>query len=702
GDSAALESAYRKIATENVSLREKVVQLGKDSHRAHHDAKDAAGEQGNAIEAVGTKIAGMVAAYATVGTAVRAVAGEVKALIELQKESAAAQAELANPRASLLQNLGADLKPEERAQVNATIERASQMGLGKLGDLTRAYGDLASATPDLTQEERQKTFMVAARFAPDAASLPSIASGLGDTANLTGSKDAEENLGVIAATAQKSRSTTTKAVAENIMPAAANIKKNFGDDSAEAIALAVAIQNATSDPEGAKSGTGAQQTAEQIHEFFLPKNIDSRTIAKLKREKSLGPWERSDPGITAALSDFFATDPAAQGAGGMARSTKDQVELLERNQALQDAFLARQRDQTLGKVNGQGGVSDTRSGIERLQSAPAMAEEFLKDYHGEQAPKEAVMTLIRDKNSKIAKFYEEMATEGIPQGAEAARQGRAAIENVRSDPMVKARQEELQAENTKQLMLIANEKGAAKARAREARADLLRTSGVTGFRNYLEGAEFDVDTGLRDVDAAKALRERITFRHDVLMDPGHIDSFGGRDLSLPGRRSTDEERRHAAILEGEQANLDQQIWEKAHPGMPHVDFYNLRKSMPTDTRFYGLQQAAGHQGARIDQALIDRAQSSPEELIGHSKEIRQLVVEVAAAEEAAYKRADRTHSEQDRADARELTHDRQTFQEMLTALKAIEQELNIGRREAAAQGRQQDARFQASKRHGRE
>lgn len=549
GDSSQLEAAYQKIARENVKLREQAKAAADEAHDGHGRAARAAHEQTSAITGVLTQLGSMVSVYGVIRGAVSAVNDQIKAQIDLQKQAAAAQSAMALPRANLLQNLGGNVSPAEVEEVKRTIDAAAQKGYGERGTLTTAYGELASATPLLNQKQRQETFMLSARYALQPELVGTIAAGIGDAASLTGSTDPLENLGLIAKTAQESRSTTPQAIAQFMIPAAANIKANYGDTAAESMSLVLALQDASKDAEAHFSSTFALQMAQQAQEFTSAGRVRDLTLQRLAKEKHVGPFERHDEAFTGRLKDYFKDT----GTGVDQMSVEDQIAYMEEHQEDQEYFIASEQKHYGSELK------STRERIEHLRANKELGQEFVKDLHGEAKPLGFGKQLILNSQSEVAQIYSKELAGGIPTGEEAKAEARRAIANMEVDPMIQARRADLAALNTADMLKESNTLGAEKARARDARKQILNATGVTGWQEYL--GEFDYEAAMYagDTKPAEALRARMAQRLKTLEDPGHMDSFGGYDPRLPGRPQTEQEAEWARILRGYLQSIDERI-----------------------------------------------------------------------------------------------------------------------------------------------
>lgn len=551
-DSRQLEDAYQRIARENVKLRESARQAADEAHHGHGQATQAAHQQAGAITGVLTQLGSMVSVYGTIKTAVMAVNDQIKAQIDLQKKAADAQSSMAMPRASLLQNLGGNVSPQEIAEVKQTIDLAAQKGYGQRDVLTTGYGELASATPTMTQKERQEAFMLAARYAPQPELAGVVASGIGDAMSLTGSRDPLENLGLIAATARESRSVTPQAVAQFMVPAAANIKANYGDSASESMALVLALQDASKDAEGRTSSTMAIEMATQAQEFTSAERVQDLTLKRLAAEKHVGPFGRHDEAFDDRLRVFLAK--SGQGSISLG-STEDQIAYMEEHRELQDKFIASEQ-----KRYGSD-LKSTHARIALLQQNKQLGEEFLKDLHGEARPLGFAKQLIRnDPGAEVSQIYEKEIAGGIPTGEAAKAEARRAIANMEADPAIQARRSELAMSNTTQMMLEARQQDAEKARSREQAAQMLEASGVVGAKKWLMEKQYDVELARGNLEPAKQLLAAVGRRIEVLEDPGHLDSFGGRDVKrAPGRPATEEEMEMARILRQFLEGLDARI-----------------------------------------------------------------------------------------------------------------------------------------------
>lgn len=509
-DPSKLLEGYDKILRKTENVLESTRQLARESRAASSGAakglEDQAAKSQNAIAGV----ARMALAYGSVREAVQLVNDEISRQIELQSKAGQAQRTLGNPRASLLQNLG-DIAPAELREVKRKIDAMAVAGLGERRILTSAFGELASATPTYTNPERAATLEAAARFAPQPDQLPAIAAGLGDVSGLTGSKDPFENLGVLAATAARSRGTQVSMVAEHIVPAAKNLL-SYGNTVPQALALPVAIQNSIVDVEGRVSGTAALGLAEQLQQFFTPANVRERISKEVQREGNLGEFDRPNEAVRTRLSEFLGAE------GVKSRSFEEGFERFKRSPELQEKFFGAEVQRRTA------GAGTTDEQIALLQRDKAQAEEFIQGFTGERKPLEQIRKLLRDSTSDIAKQYEAFKTEGIPAGDAAAQLGRQQIKNVQSDPAISAQRMALAAENASDKIMTDNfRRGTAGAVRDGLRMALESANTQTVERKALVDGVFGSDAfnamlakGLHPLDAAQRILNK---RAEELVDP---------------------------------------------------------------------------------------------------------------------------------------------------------------------------------------
>ncbi len=693
-DDTKLLASYEKLLRKQQQVLDQAVATARLSKRHSDEASRGAEMQGQSLNQGIASLGRMAAGYASLRLGISLVNGEIQKQIDLQSKAGQAQRALANPRASLLQNLG-DIPPAELRQVKRKIDDLSIAGFGKRDVLTSAFGELASATPNLTNKERGEYLEVSAKFSPDPEQLRIIAAGLGDTSGLTKSKNPLENLGVMAATAAKSRGTEVSMVAENIMPVAKNLL-DYGASVPESLALPVAIQNETVDKEGRKSGTSALQVGEQLQAHFKPQAVRERVSTEIQREGNLGEFDRPNEQARQRLMDFMASE------GQAFRQFEDAFETLKRTPDLQEKFFdaeVARRTQGATKLDQQ---------IAVMQRSPEEFAAFAKDFHGEEKQKGAVLRLLGDPNSDIARQYEELKREGIPAGEEAAEQGRRAIKKVQQDPNVATQRLALAQENTADKLLTDNFRRGEAGAVRDGLRAVLESVNTRTVeqRAFMDAYNVRIMRGDDPIESAQKLLRK---KGEYLTDPTRRDiPFLGLEAGYEAAPVDPERLKARATIERLDAELSAikedlaagREAESAAPGMDVDLLQNMLAGGPTMAKIYGDE---------FD--LLRHAPKSDQELAGHAEDLDYLRREAETQRQeflhpgaflggAATGQPERPQTSEDKAMVAMLDAFIETVKKLHASSVAVEKKLDEIKGENQTANRQAGAR--ASRATGKE
>lgn len=278
-DDKDIIAAMRRQEQQLLKLQERYAQLAQKSQQG---AKQ---EQGN-LSSVISGLAQKAAAYLTVREAINQVITALERKAELEKTAADEQVAVADAERSMLLNLGSsDPQMIARAQQVAR-EISSQTGLA-LKDTFAAMGDALSARGAASVEEAFGAVRGAASTSPhDPEAAQAMAGAVLDLAKMTGTAEADTNLGFLLGVSQTSRVTNLQALSKNVVPAMIGVQ-GFGGTSQESAAIVSAMAAATPDAKGSSSGTAAIALAEQLEKFLPELSSTLERVRALQGDASL-------------------------------------------------------------------------------------------------------------------------------------------------------------------------------------------------------------------------------------------------------------------------------------------------------------------------------------------------------------------------------------------------------------------------------
>ena len=238
-------------------------------------------------ESYGSKALGQIKDYAGgftgIGTAaatasavallaLREINAEIETQIKLQKEAAAAQVTLASAHQDLRRNMTGKSDTEITDAFKATEAISKETGVDEKY-IAQAYAQGVSASGGDMEATKSAVSISAKQLSDQPENIARFAGSLLDVASVTGTKDAEVNMGLLQKTGGMSRVVDPAMIAQNVAPALVGMKE-FGATMQESAALFSALTVSGKDTQGATSGTAGIQLAKQLDEFAKAKGFD--------------------------------------------------------------------------------------------------------------------------------------------------------------------------------------------------------------------------------------------------------------------------------------------------------------------------------------------------------------------------------------------------------------------------------------------
>jgi len=267
------EDVEVKMSAETAEMLRAWSQLGRQMDNAAKKAEDFGNRGRKSSEGASGAIVTLLLRYASLTGVLATINKQLEFKAQLEAKSLKAQQDEAGAQRGFLQNLGMVSDPE-RTRMMARVRGITGQTGAPRASVWQAAGEAVSAKGAATNDQALDAVLAAARLRPDnPAEMTAVAAGLLDVGSLTGSFDAQKNLGFLIGTGAASRNVTMESLSRNIVPGAISVAQQ-GDDPVEAMALPLALGSAMKDPDGARARTAAVQLAEQLGEF-LPKLQDT-------------------------------------------------------------------------------------------------------------------------------------------------------------------------------------------------------------------------------------------------------------------------------------------------------------------------------------------------------------------------------------------------------------------------------------------
>ncbi len=217
--------------------------------------------------------------------AIRLINSELQKQIRLQAEAAGTQITLASARRDLTRNLIGFSDPQIKSAFSSAAEIAKNTGVseaiitqGLASGVSASGGDLVAA---------KDAVRVSAKFLSDKPDQIALNAGaLLDLSQVTGTKDARVNQGLLQFVGGTSRITSPELQAKNIAPTLIALDKlGFSAQGAAALVGAGTVRGA--DVTGERTGTAVIGLAEQLREAFPDIATGSGRIRHLQQNKTV-------------------------------------------------------------------------------------------------------------------------------------------------------------------------------------------------------------------------------------------------------------------------------------------------------------------------------------------------------------------------------------------------------------------------------
>ncbi|MHB1038050.1 MAG: hypothetical protein ACYC35_28200 [Pirellulales bacterium] len=379
-------------------MQAEMAKLIEENKRLRNESKQQGGE---GIKLIGDQISSlksMALGYLSVEAAIHAVMAAEEKRAQRQQNAANAQLGAADAQRVFLKNVGAVSLGEKSSVLTGVAKIAEETGV-TTRDLYAAGAVAMSARGNLGNKTALDAMRMAAKYAPEnAGEMAAVAGGLLSTSRLTGTPDAEKNLGFMIGLQSRVRISDMKGVSENLIPAARSVAR-YGGSAAEAASLPAALTMALEDTSGAVSGTASIQMATQLAEALPKLGSTGERIGYMQSHpgeaakflkgasfdvKAKGSIAELLTNPQSAIAQIYAENvkaiPGPDQAAGLAR---DMLSGLDAEKLQQTAALSRNLQQIgegimLGGEEGRQGV--TREGVDRILAATGQYEGFAGKY----------------------------------------------------------------------------------------------------------------------------------------------------------------------------------------------------------------------------------------------------------------------------------------------------------------------------------
>lgn len=481
------------------------------------------GESKTALLGRFATVAGTVTAGVAAG--IKLVVDELRAAQDLADKAAAAQISVAASRNVVIRNLPGASQDQITKVLRQNAALAGTTGVSETA-INQARASALSASGGNVAASLRAT-EIAARFLPDRpGEIGDFAGSLLDLSKVTGTTNAQANLGLLSAVGGLSRITDQRQQATNI-PAALIGARGFGFNTAESAALFSTLTTESGDLTGAQAGTATIQLARQLSEFNGTFDTSGVTDARSALAK--------------ARSAAAEASASAKTDAGKARAKKAQAKVVAAERRLQEeqAKQARQIDLS--------GLS-TGEKLRALQSNPELAEVFLSDASFETKQLAPIRGLLTNAAGKEARSFNQNLSQ-IPGLAGLARRGASSLASFNANTLERRARLSRRLDSLLETELVSGAPADLSTDDIQKIQALLQKAGgsATGSRLLTFFSKFaDGSATLSRSEAANA----ITSRRDALLNPVQAVSGG---VGAPGvavsRPITEAERKQADALD---------------------------------------------------------------------------------------------------------------------------------------------------------
>lgn len=357
------------------------------------------------------------AGWVSVQGMVRAVTDEMKAQQEMIDKRTAAQMTVSESRNVVLRNMVGE-KPETiKAMQTAADKISSATGVSEVfvnQGLAEAYSASGGNAPaSISAVEAITKFL---RDQP--ADIGQMSGSVLDLSKVTGTTDANTNLGLLALTGKLGRVVKPHEQSENIAPALVG-SLGFGLGASDAGALFAALSSGGADFQGRRTGTGQIRLLEQLRDF----SVDTSELEKSRAEAE----ERVRTALTKRMAAGErlqnAKTPRAQQAALKSFETAN-AELAKHSKSMTQLGGA-----LLDEKAAAASLATAKTMPERialLQRNPALAQRFMAGAEFEAKVQVPIEDLLLRPNSPTAQMYRDFRAQ-IPGNAGLAAIGQEAV-----------------------------------------------------------------------------------------------------------------------------------------------------------------------------------------------------------------------------------------------------------------------------------
>lgn len=385
--------AQGKVIAKQAQMLKGQEKIARASQKVGKQVKGTTGQldkMGTTGVASAKAIAGALGLTGGVLGLLRLITGELQKQKELREEAARTQITVSGARQALIRNLAGESAETIKAtiasgeKIAADVKVPEQFIQQALASAVSASGGDIPAAISATR--------FSAKFLQEAPSqIDPFAGALLDLANVTGTKDAEVNAGLLIAVGKLSRVKDPAQQAKNIAPSLIG-QSAFGSTVQGSAALFAALSTGAGDVEGAMSGTASIALAQQLRDFLPEGGTTTERIRTLQADpeqaraflegssierKLQGPIERLLTDVTSKVAQQFTENLAAipdqAGLAELARQTIRNRELdpLEANAALERGLASDIQQAELKNIEGGGGAIAREKSLKLLETTGA-------------------------------------------------------------------------------------------------------------------------------------------------------------------------------------------------------------------------------------------------------------------------------------------------------------------------------------------
>lgn len=276
-DDREVQRAYDNLYKKHLALEQRMQQTAAAAKQAHDQEK-------SGIEGVVGSLTGLVGSYVSAQAMLSLYNRELQRKLELERKSLETNVSLADAQAKM-NRMMVGTSQKERDTVRSEAARiVAESGVPER-EVAAGMADALAARGNLSFKAVTDAVRAAAKSAPEsnAGDTRTVTSGaLLDLAKISGTTDAEKNLGSLLSMTTASRVRDQGLVARNLVPGLRGIMAR-GDTLKEAMGLESGLSHAIGDTEGAVTSTAALQLAEQLAKAMPDEKSTAARIAALQK-----------------------------------------------------------------------------------------------------------------------------------------------------------------------------------------------------------------------------------------------------------------------------------------------------------------------------------------------------------------------------------------------------------------------------------